>query len=171
LINGASGAVGAYAVQLAKIYGAKVTAVCGTANVALVKSLGADHVIDYRREDPMARRQGYDVIFDAVGKSTFPRCRAALKPNGVYLTTVPSAAIMLQMLWTSAGRGQKAIFTAAGLQQRPENLHALGELFAAGKLRAVIDRSYPLAGVSEAHHYVETGHKKGNVVILVPPTT
>jgi NADPH:quinone reductase-like Zn-dependent oxidoreductase len=167
LINGASGAVGAYAVQLATHYGADVTGVCSAANVALVKSLGASRVIDYTRDDFTRGGQTYDIIFDAIGKSSFPRCRPALKPNGVYLTTVPSLAIVLQMLWTSRVSGQKAVFTAAGLQQSKDNLNFLGSLFTAGKLCAVIDRRYPLEQVPEAHRYVETGRKKGNVVIAV----
>lgn len=167
LINGASGAVGAYAVQLAKFYGAVVTGVCSTANVELVKSLGADKVIDYTREDFTQAVSEYDVIFDAVGKSSFAACKRALTPRGVYLTTVPSLAIVGQMLMTKLFGRRKAKFTTAGLLQNRANLDFLIELFNAGKLKAVIDRRYPLAQIAEAHRYVDTGHKKGNVVVHV----
>jgi NADPH:quinone reductase-like Zn-dependent oxidoreductase len=167
LINGASGAVGVYAVQLAKHFGADVTGVCSTANVELVRALGADTVIDYTKADFTKTDQTYDVIFDAVGKRSFPQCKRALKPQGVYLTTVPSLAIVRDMVWTSMRGGKKATFTAAGLQQNQENLCFLNELFAAGKLKAVIDRCYLLEQVAEAHRYVETGRKRGNVVITV----
>ncbi len=167
LINGASGAVGAYAVQLAKYYGAEVTAVCSTANVGLVKSLGADQVIDYTQEDFTKGGQTFDVIFDAVGKSSFSRCKGSLKQRGIYLSTVPTLGIMLQMLWTSKIGSKKAIFTAAGLKQSKENLGFLKELYEVGKIKSVIDRRYPLEQTAEAHNYVEKGHKKGNVVITV----
>jgi NADPH:quinone reductase-like Zn-dependent oxidoreductase len=167
LINGASGAVGAYAVQLARYYGAEVTGVCSTTNVELVKSLGADTVIDYTKEDFTKTGQTYDVIFDAVGKSSFSRCKNALKPGGIYLGTVPTLGILLQMLWTSLSGNKKAVFVAAGLMQSKENLIFLKELFEAGKIRSVIDRRYPLEQIAEAHRYVETGHKKGNVVITL----
>lgn len=167
LVNGASGAVGAYAAQLAGYYGAEVTGVCGAANLELVESLGADEVIDYAKEDFAKRGRRYDVIFDAVGKSSFSRCKNALEPGGVYLSTVPSIPIVLQTLWTSLFGGKKAVFTAAGLQQSKENLAFLKELFEAGEMKAVIDRRYPLERISEAHAYVETGRKKGNVIITL----
>jgi NADPH:quinone reductase-like Zn-dependent oxidoreductase len=165
LINGASGSVGAYAVQLAKYYGAEVTGVCSTVNVELVKSLGADKVIDYAKEDFTKGGQSYDVIFDAVGKSSFSRCKGSLKQRGIYLTTVPTLGLMLQMLWTSKFGSKKAISTASGLKQTKENLIYLKELVEAGKIRPVIDRRYPLEQTAEAHRYVEKGHKRGNVVI------
>jgi NADPH:quinone reductase-like Zn-dependent oxidoreductase len=171
LINGASGSVGTYAVQLAKYYGAEVSGVCSATNIALVRSLGADTVIDYTKEDFTKSGQTYDIIFDAVGKSSFPRCKSALKQAGVYLTTVPSLAIVLQMAWTSRAGSKKAIFTAAGLQQNKANLLFLKELFEAGAIRSVIDRRYALDQVPEAHRYVETERKKGNVVISVHGTT
>jgi NADPH:quinone reductase-like Zn-dependent oxidoreductase len=167
LINGASGAVGAAAVQLASSFGADVTGVCSTTNVALVKSLGAETVIDYTTEDFTTNGQTYDIIFDAVGKRSFSRCKGSLTPTGVYLATVPTLAILLQTVWTSKIGSKKAIFAATGLQQRKENLIFLRELVEAGKLRAVIDRRYPLEHIAEAHRYVEQGHKKGNVVITV----
>jgi NADPH:quinone reductase-like Zn-dependent oxidoreductase len=167
LINGASGAVGAYAVQLAKSFGAEVTGVCGTTNVALVQSLGADTVIDYTKEDFAKSGQTYDIIFDAVGKRSFSQSKSALTQTGVYLTTVPTLGILLQMLWTSRSGGKKAKFATAGLMQSKENLSFIKELFAAGKLQAVIDRRYRLEQIVEAHRYVETGRKKGNVVITL----
>jgi NADPH:quinone reductase-like Zn-dependent oxidoreductase len=166
LVNGASGAVGAYAVQLARYYGARVTGVCSTANVALVMSLGADVVIDYTKEDFARGGQPYDIIFDAVGKSSFSDCKGALTDTGVYLTTVPTLGIVFQMLRTSMG-GKKAKFATAGLMQNKENLIFLRELFEAGKIRPVIDRRYALEQVPEAHEYVDLGRKKGNVIIAV----
>jgi NADPH:quinone reductase-like Zn-dependent oxidoreductase len=167
LINGASGAVGAAAVQLARYFGAEVTGVCSTTNIAMVKSLGADTVIDYTTEDFTTNGQTYDIIFDAVGKRSFSRCKGSLTPRGVYLATVPTLAILLQTVWTAKIGSKKAIFTTAGLKQRKANLIFLRELVEAGKLQAVIDRRYPLEHIAEAHRYVEKGHKKGNVVITV----
>jgi len=167
LINGASGAVGAYGVQLAKHYGAVVTGVCSTANVGLVRRLGADQVIDYTTTDFTATGEKYDLIFDAVGKSNFSRCKALLKPKAIYLGTVPKPGLLLCMLLTSLAGGKKAVFSATGLKQRAENLVFLCELVEAGKLKPVIDRIYPLEAIAEAHHYVEEGRKKGNVVIRI----
>ncbi len=167
LINGASGAVGAAGVQLARYFGAEVTGVCSTTNVALVKSLGADTVIDYTKEDFTKNGETYDIIFDAVGKSSFSRCKGSLTHRGVYLATVPTLAILLQTVWTPKIGSKKAIFTTAGLKQRKANLNFLRELVEAGKLHAVIDRRYPLEHIAEAHRYVEKGHKKGSVVIAV----
>jgi NADPH2:quinone reductase len=167
LINGASGAVGAYGVQLAKHFGAEVTGVCSAGNVALVRSLGADAVIDYTAEDFTRAGGAYDVIFDAVGKSSYGRCKGALAPGGVYLTTVPSWAIVRDLLLTSVRGGTKAKFATAGLMQNAANLRLLLGLAEASTLRAVIDRRYPLEQLAEAHRYVETGRKKGTVVIAV----
>jgi NADPH:quinone reductase-like Zn-dependent oxidoreductase len=165
LINGASGAVGYFAVQLAKHYGAEVTGVCSAANAAFVKSMGADFVIDYAKEDFTQGNLTYDVIFDAVGKSSFSRCKNVLTETGVYLTTVPAPGVVWHMLLTSKSKGKKARFVASGLMQKKSNLDFLGELHGLGKIRTAIDRRYPLAHIVEAHRYVETGHKKGNVVI------
>ncbi len=167
LVNGASGAVGSAAVQLARYFGAEVTGVCSTTNVGLVKSLGADHVVDYTREDFTRNGQTYDVIFDAVGKSSFSRCKRALTRKGVYMTTVPSLAILPQMLLTALSGGKKAKFAAAGLMQNQANLNFLKQLAEAGQLRAVIDRRYPLEQIADAHRYVDTERKKGNVIINV----
>lgn len=170
LINGASGAVGTIAVQLAKYFGADVTGICSTTNLEMVKALGADQVIDYTREDFTKNGQTYDIIFDTVGKSSFSSCKSSLTDNGIYLTTVPSPATMLQMLWTSMTGGRKVGIAATGLRpssEKTKELIFLNGLIEQGKIKAVIDRSYPLEQIAEAHKYVEAGHKKGNVVINV----
>ena len=170
LIYGASGSVGAAAVQLAKYYGANVTGVCSTTNLEWVKSLGADQVIDYTREDFIKNGKTYDIIFDTVGKRSFSECKGSLTAEGIYLATVPTPVIMLQALWPAKSGGKKAKFVAAGLRSAREkikDLVFLTELIEAGKIKAVIDRCYPLEQMAEAHRYVEKGHKKGNVVITV----
>jgi len=170
LIYGASGSVGAAAVQLAKHYGAKVTGVCSTSNLEWVKSLGADQVIDYTQEDFTQNGKRYDIIFDTVGKVPFSACKGSLTDEGIYLTTVPTPVIMLQALWTPKGGSKKVRFVAAGLRparEKIKDLVFLTTLVEAGKMKAVIDRSYPLEQIVEAHRYVEQGHKKGNVVITV----
>jgi NADPH:quinone reductase-like Zn-dependent oxidoreductase len=165
LINGASGAVGTIAVQLAKYYGAEVTGVCSAANLEMVKSLGADKVIDYTKEDFTQSRETYDVIFDAVNKSSFLRCRNSLREKGVYLLTMPSLTFLLHTLWASMV-GDKKIMNGSR-EATVEDLLFFKELIEAGKLRTVIDRRYPLEQTAEAFRYVEQGHKKGNVVITV----
>ncbi|GAA3401474.1 NAD(P)-dependent alcohol dehydrogenase [Paenibacillus hodogayensis] len=145
LIYGASGAVGTSAVQLAKYFGAEVTGVCSTANMPLVKSLGADRVVDYTKEDFAGRGERYDIVLDAVGKGSKAQCKQALKPNGTYVTV--------------DGQGIAKV--------RGEDLAFLKELVESGSLHPVIDRRYPLEQVPEAHRYVEKGRKKGNVVITV----
>jgi len=135
-----------------------------------VKSLGADKVIDYTKEDFTKNGQTYDIIFDAVGKNSFSCCKNSLKQRGIYLTTVPTLAVMLQMLWTSKIGSKKVMVSAAGLRPVPERLiflKELKELIEAGKIRSVMDRRYPLEQTAEAHRYVEKGHKKGNVVITL----
>jgi len=170
LINGASGSIGTAAVQIARYFEAEVTGVCSTTNFELVKSLGADKVIDYTKEDFTKTGQTYDIIFDAVSKSSFSRCKGSLTQKGVYFSAVPELPILLQMLWTSKIGSKKAKFSATGLRPVPERLILLKELIEpieAGKIKSVIDRRYPLEQIAEAHRYVEKGHKKGNVVITV----
>ena len=167
LINGASGSIGTYAVQLARYFGAKVTGVVSTTNLELVKSLGADKVIDYTEEDFTKTDQTYDFIFDAVSKSSFSRCKSALKQRGIYLATVPTLAMILQMLWTSMIGSKKVILGPSPSSEKPEDLCFLKDLIEAGKIISVIDRRYPLEQIPEAHGYVEKGRKTGNVVITV----
>lgn len=170
LISGASGGVGVYAVQLAKYFGAVVTAVCGSANTALVKSLGADRVIDYAKENFTAAEDAYDIIFDAVAKSSFGKCRKALLSGGRYMTTVPGPAAMVQMLMTSISGKRKALFMATGLrkpEEKKRDLLFLNKLIETGELKPVIGREYTLEQMSEAHEYVETGHKKGSLAVRV----
>ena len=170
LINGASGTVGISAVQLAKNFGAGVTGVCSTTNLGLVKSLGADKVIDYTKEDFTANGEIYDVIFDAVGKRSFSVCKSSLKKRGVYLTTVPTLEVVPHMLWPFNASRKKARFAATALrsaEKKAEDLHFLKQIIEDGKYQPVIDRRYPLEQIVEAHRYVETGRKKGDVVITI----
>jgi NADPH:quinone reductase-like Zn-dependent oxidoreductase len=167
LINGASGGVGTYAVQLAKHYGAEVTGVCSTANLELVKSLGADQVINYTQEDFTKNGETYDVIFDTVGKTSFSGCRNSLKQKGLYLAGAGGPETLVQMLWTSMIGGQRVL--AGPALEHKEDLIFLKELIEAGQVKPVIDRCYPLEQMAEAHRYVDTGRKKGNVVITVGP--
>jgi NADPH:quinone reductase-like Zn-dependent oxidoreductase len=165
LIYGASGSVGTFAVQLAKYLGAEVTGVCSTTNLELVKSLGANMVIDYTKEDFTKNGETYDVIFDTVGKSSFSGCIRSLKKEGTYLQSVAAPALSARMRWTSITSGKKLIGGTA--IPKTENLIYLKELVEAGKIKPVIDRRYPLGQIVEAHRYVDKGHKKGNVVITV----
>ncbi|MCB0213476.1 MAG: NAD(P)-dependent alcohol dehydrogenase [Anaerolineae bacterium] len=171
LVNGASGSVGAAAVQLAKVFGAEVTGVCSTSNVALVKSLGADKVIDYTQQDFTQSGETYDLIFDTVGKISFARCKNILKPNGIFLeAAINGLSILPQVLWTSKFSSKKVKIAATGLRpeaERQKDLVFLKELMETGKIKPVIDRRYPLEEIAEAHRYVDTGRKKGNVVITV----
>ncbi|MBK8986240.1 MAG: NAD(P)-dependent alcohol dehydrogenase [Chloroflexi bacterium] len=170
LIYGASGSVGAAAVQLARYYRAEVTGVCSSANLAWVQSLGADQVIDYTQEEFTENGKAYDIIFDTVGKRSFSQCKGSLTDEGIYLTTVPKPEIMLQALWSAKNNGKKARFAATGLRsagEKSKDLVLLAELLEAGKIKPVIDRCYPLEQIAEAHRYVAQGHKKGNVVITV----
>jgi NADPH:quinone reductase-like Zn-dependent oxidoreductase len=170
LINGASGSIGTFSIQLAKYFGAEVTGVCSTTNLEMVKSLGADKVIDYLKEDFTKNGQTYDIIFDTVGKSSFSHCNGSLRQKGIYLSTIPTAAIYLQMLWTSKIGSKKAIIAQTDLRpesERTKDLRFVKELIEAGKITSAIDRRYPLQEIVAAHRYVEKGHKKGNVVITV----
>jgi NADPH:quinone reductase-like Zn-dependent oxidoreductase len=165
LVYGASGSIGSAGVQLAKHFETHVTAVCNTKNVELVRSLGADEVIDYLNEDFTENGQTYDVIFDAVGKQTFRRCKSSLKPGGVYLPTDG----LLNLFWALWTRriGDKRVGIEIPPRYRKEDVLFLKDLIEAGKYRAVIDRSYPLEDVVEATKYVETEQKTGNVVLAV----
>jgi 2-desacetyl-2-hydroxyethyl bacteriochlorophyllide A dehydrogenase len=165
LINGASGSIGSYAVQLAKYYGADVTGVCSTLRVELVKALGADRVIDYTREDFTQGGETYDVIFDIMGKGSFSRCKRVLKPNGRYLLASFKMKQLFQMMWTSKMSSQKVICALSS--ESRQDLLLVKELVEAGKLKAIIDRCYPLEQAAEAHRYVEAGHKTGSVVIVL----
>lgn len=165
LIYGASGAVGTFALQLAKHFGAEVTGVCSTANLELVKSLGADKVIDYTKEDFTKSGETYDIIFDTVGKSSFSGSIKSLKQKGFYLLAAFDFPQLVQMLWTSMTSSKKVICTVT--KERTEDLIFLKGLIEAGKIKSVIDRRYPLEQIAEAHGYVEKGHKKGNVVITL----
>jgi len=176
LINSVSGSVGTAAVQIAKYFGAEVTAVCSTTNLELVKSLGADKVIDYTKEDFTRSGHAYDVIYDTydtydtIVRNSFVHCKDLLTERGVYLSAIPTLTILLQMLWTSKIGGKKAIFSATGLRPVAERLVFLRELvqlIEAGKIKSIIDKCYPLEQIAEAHRYVEKGYKKGNVVITL----
>jgi NADPH:quinone reductase-like Zn-dependent oxidoreductase len=165
LINGASGAVGAAAVQLARHFGAHVTAVCGTANMAWVRALGASQVIDYTQEDFTQNGQTYHVIMDTVGTAPFSRCQASLRDGGRLLLVLAGLADMLHAPWASLTSGKKVI--AGPVSVRAEDLPLLAELAATGAFKAVIDRRYRFEQMVEAHRYVDSGRKKGNVVVML----
>ena len=165
LINGASGGIGSLAVQLAKYYGAEVTGVCSTPRLELVKSLGANKVIDYTKEDFTKNGERYDLIFDILGKSSFSRCKSSLTQNGCYLLASFGMRHLVQMLWTKIKGSKKVICALAS--EKSEDLIFLKELVEAGKIKSVIDRRFTLEQTAEAHRYVEAGLKKGHVVITV----
>ena len=165
LVYGASGSIGTAAVQLARYFDADVTAVCNTKNVEIVRSLGADEVIDYTREDFTKNGQTYDVIFDAVGKHSFRRCQGSLNRGGFYLATDLWQNLVLA-LWTSRIGDKRVVFPIPPRYTKKDVLF-LKQLIETGKYRAVIDRCYPLEQVIEATRYVETGQKTGNVVLTV----
>jgi NADPH:quinone reductase-like Zn-dependent oxidoreductase len=168
LINGASGSVGAAAVQLARYFGAEVTGVCSTKNLEMVRSLGADKVIDYTREDFTQSGETYDIILNTVpGKVSFSGSRKSLNRNGLFLAVAGGVKEMIQMLWTSVLGGKKVLFGGGFASERKDSLLFIKELVEAGKMKPVIDRRYPLEQAAEAHRYVDFGHKKGNVVITV----
>lgn len=169
LINGASGGVGVCAVQLAKYFGADVTAVCGPENIELVKALGADRATDYTKADFTASGERYDIVFDTVAKSSFSRCKNVLTAEGIYMTTVPSAGIMAGVLFSVSSK-RKAVFAATGLRKPSEkrkDLNLLNTIIEAGKLKAVIGQTFSLERMADAHRYVETGHKRGNAAVAV----
>jgi NADPH:quinone reductase-like Zn-dependent oxidoreductase len=161
LILGASGSVGTYAVQLARYFGAEVTGVCSTSNLTLAESLGAQTVIDYTKEDFTKNGKTYDVILDAVIKTSFSRCKNSLTAEGTFVTVDWP---LFQALLTSWFGSRKVII---GIAHRIEDLVFMKELVEAGNIKAVIDRTYPLEEIVEAHRYVEQGHKRGNVVVTV----
>ncbi len=165
LINGAGGSIGTFAVQIAKYYGAEVTGVDSTGKLDMLLSIGADQVVDYTKEDFTRNGETYDVIFDVIGKSSFSRSMRSLRQNGRYLLGNPGLAHMVRGRWVSWRSSEKVIFGASG--QSMDDLLSLKELVEAGKVRSVIDRRYPLGQMVEAHRYVDTGDKKGNVVITV----
>jgi NADPH:quinone reductase-like Zn-dependent oxidoreductase len=165
LINGAGGTIGTFAVQLAKHFGAEVTGVDSTAKLDMVKSIGADHVTDYTREDFTRSGEAYDVIFDVVGKSSFSRSIGSLKPGGRYLLANPGLAQMARGSFASRTGHREVIFGQP--DEKAEDLAFLRGLIETGEVRPVVDRAYPLEQVAEAHRYVETGQKKGNVIIAV----
>jgi len=165
LVNGASGGVGTAAVQLAKHFGADVTGVCSTTNVELVRSLGATHVVDYTKADFTQNGETYDIIVDTVGTAPFSRSKNSLKESGRLLLVVATLPQMLQIPWVGTTSGKKII--AAPTSGQTEDLRYLAQLAQAGEFRPIIDRRYPFEQIAEAHRYVETGRKKGNVVITL----
>lgn len=165
LIYGASGSVGTYAVQMAKHFGANVTAVCSTANVELTRSLGADAVIDYTADDFATRPDRYDVVFDTVGKASFGDCMRVLKSGGSYLNCTPVLP-SIQVMRAKLSGAHKLILGEAP-PETAEALDFIRELLEAGKIRVVVDRKYKFDEIVEAHRYVDQGRKKGNVVISI----
>jgi NADPH:quinone reductase-like Zn-dependent oxidoreductase len=165
LINGASGAVGSSAVQLAKYLGASVTGVCSAVNIELVKSLGTDKVIDYTKVDFTQNGETYDVIFDTVNKVSFSRSLKSLNKNGLLILSAAGMSGMLQGFWTSIITSKKVM--TGVISHNAEDIIFLKELIETDKLKPVIDKTYPLEQIAEAHAYVENGHKKGNVAITL----
>jgi NADPH:quinone reductase-like Zn-dependent oxidoreductase len=165
LIYGASGGVGMYAVQLARHFGAEVTGVCSTSKLEMVRSLGADKVIDYTKEDFTQNGQTYDIIFDTIGKAPLGRCKKSLTKTGYYILATFGVPKLIQVLWLSLTSSRKVVFGL--LVPKAEELNFLKELIESGEVKAVVDKSYPLEQAAEAHRYAEDGHKKGNVVITI----
>ena len=170
MIIGASGGLGTYAIQIAKHFGAIVTGVCSTDNVNLVKSLGADKVIDYTKADFTQNGERYDIIFDTVNKSSFSKYKNSIVENGIYLPTVFGFKTMFQMLKSSIVGGKKIKSSSTGMlpvKTRLIYFEEIKKLLATGGIRTVIDKKYSLNQMAEAHSYVEKGHKKGNVIIEI----
>lgn len=170
LIYGASGSVGSAAVQVAKYFDANVTAVCSSTNLDLVKSIGADNAIDYTKEDFTKNGLTYDIIFDAVGKTTFSKCKKSLTTKGIFLEAGIDLGIFKHVILTSLFGSKKAKIAATGLRpplERLKDLTILKELMENEKIKPLIDRSYSIKQISDAHSYVDKGHKKGNVVITL----
>ncbi len=172
LINGASGSIGTAAIQLAKQLGAEVTGVCSTKNKALVRDLGADNVLDYTKNELQKSSETFDVIFDTVGKLSYSKTKKNLSQNGVFLTPVLSFSALLKMLFVSPFTKKKLKFSATGmrkLEQRMRDLIQIRDMLAAKKLRTIIDRVYSIDQIQEAHSYVDTGRKRGNVIVSMNP--
>lgn len=168
LINGAGGSIGSFAIQIARYFGAEVTAVDSTEKLDLLRLIGADSVIDYTREDFTRGCETYDVIYDVVGKSSFSRSLKSLKPYGRYLLGNPGLSHQIRARWTSLPDGRKVITWASrSSSETIGDINFLKELIETGKIKSIIDKGYPLEKISEAHSYVEQGHKKGNVVITL----
>lgn len=165
LINGASGAVGSAAIQLAKYFGARVTGICSTANIDLVKSLGADEVIDYTKSDFTKNGETYDIIFDTVNKIPFSNGIKSLNKNGILILSSAGMSEMLQGFWTSMTNSKKVL--TGVISHNADDINFLKNLIESNKLKPVIDKTYPLEQIVEAHAYVEQGHKKGNVAIVI----
>ncbi|XOV93625.1 MAG: NAD(P)-dependent alcohol dehydrogenase [Bacteroidota bacterium] len=170
LINGASGGIGTAAVQLAKFFGAHVTGVCGPSNQEMVKALGADEVIDYTKEDFTKSDATYDIIFDTVGKQSFKKCKPVLSVEGIYISPVLNVGLLMDMLFTSIFGKKKAMFAATGMlktEEKLENIGFISSLINQEKLKVIIDRTFRLEDTADAHRYVDQGHKKGNVVVVM----
>jgi NADPH:quinone reductase-like Zn-dependent oxidoreductase len=173
LIYGASGSIGSAAIQIAKVFGAEVTGVCSSSNLELVKSIGADNVIDNTEEDFIKNGLTYDVILDVSGKPSSLPFKNSLNKRGFYITTYPTISILFQNFWTSMYNGKKVVFSATAFKPVSERLAFLKEivkLFKEGKLKTIIDQSFPLEQMVEAHRYIERGLEKGNVIINVANT-
>lgn len=170
LIIGASGGVGSAAVQLANYFGTKVTGVCSTSSEDLVKSIGAEKVIDYTKEDFTKSGETYDIIFDLTGKTTFAECKNLLKQNGKFLQAAITLSIFPAVLWSAMFGTKKAMIMATGLRppaERTKDLNLISKLLEEEKIKPVIDRKFPFEQIAEAHRYVDKGHKKGNVIITL----
>jgi 2-desacetyl-2-hydroxyethyl bacteriochlorophyllide A dehydrogenase len=165
LINGAAGGVGTFAVQIAKVYETEVTAVCSTKNVELVESLGADRVIDYKQQDFTKDTEKYDIIFDVVGKRSFSECKDNLCDRGIYITLLPSPDVLLNGLLTFFLPGKKAKLFVA--KANGQDLAYLKTLFEADRIRPIIDRTYPLSQIADAHRYSEEGRTVGKIAIAI----
>jgi NADPH:quinone reductase-like Zn-dependent oxidoreductase len=165
LVNGASGGIGSMGVQLAKHAGAEVTGVSGTERLDMMRAIGADKVIDYTQEDFTQTGEKYDLIYDILGRSSFSRCKNSLTDDGRYLLASFKTGDLMQMIKTKWSKGKKVICAMA--REKPENLAKLKEMAEAGKIKSVIDKTFPLEAAAEAHRYVESGQKKGHVIITV----
>jgi len=165
LVNGASGGIGSAAVQLAKYYGAEVTGMCGTPRMEFVKALGADKVIDYTKEDFTQNGETYDLILDIMNKSSFEKCKNSLKPKGIYLLASFKMKQLLQMMQTSRSDGKKVICALA--TENLEDMELVRKLVEEGKIKAFVDKRFPMERAAEAHRYMESGNKAGSVVITI----